>query len=361
MILLGVFCLTLPVFIDGQNNQPFEMLYENPSDNFPLQNIEFDYQTKNFFVSGKNVLYKFINDTLRETKKTGPEVRCLGGLSEEDNQAYCGNDYNSVMVITTDSLITCSTLKGGLCVRRNNETLDPEVSSGNIRLVSDEKSPAIGIFFNVSDSRGPKNIILFAKQYTPLPLRLANLEESVILSVSPELSTKELGASDFGENFDLFLRSPKTQTMDYRVVMENENFIFLLVNQNSKSKLVKICKTIDSSSSKKAYEDIPIICNKDGENLTHVEHGTFVTVSGEKLLVVLFSKLTTGRSSVCVFKESEIYEAFLKSRRHRFGCPKHDLKDTDMIFQGDNPDIASAFNLPKCINLPFNKTDEVNV
>ena len=64
---------------------------------------------------------------------------------------------------------------------------------------------------------------------------------------------------------------------------------------------------------------------------------------------------------MCVFKESEIYEAFLKSRRHRFGCPKHDLEDTDMIFQGDNPDIASAFNRPKCINLPFNKTDEVNV
>ena len=361
MILLGVFCLTLTMFIDGQNSQPFEMLYENPSDNFPLENMEFDLQTNDFFVSGKNVLFKFINDTLRETKKTGPQANCLG--DSDLSKDYCGDDYNSVMVVTKDNLITCSTLKGGLCEKRSKETLlNTEMSSANIRLVSNDSS-AVGMFVNVNvtDQEGQQNIILFAKQYTPLPLPIASLKESVILSVSPELSTKELGASDFGENFDLFLRSPKTQTMDYRVVMENENFIFLLVNQNSKSKLVKICKTIDSSSSKKAYEDIPIICNKDGENLTHVEHGTFVTVSGEKLLVVLFSKLTTGRSSVCVFKESEIYEAFLKSRRHRFGCPKHDLEDTDMIFQGDNPDIASAFNRPKCINLPFNKTDEVNV
>ena len=354
MILLGVFCLTLPVFINGQNSQPFEMLYENPSDNFPLENMEFDLQTKNFFVSGKNVLFKFINDTLRETKKTGPQANCL--TKSDLSKDYCGDDYNSVMVVTKDNLITCSTLKGGLCEKRSKETLNTEMQSGKIRLVSNEKSQAVGIFLNVSDS-GQQNIILFAKQYTKLPLPLVKLEESVILSVSPELSTKELGASDFGKNFDLFLRSPETQTMDYRVVMENENFVFLLVNQNSKSKLVKICKTIDSSSSKKAYEDIPIICNKDGENLTHVEHGTFVTVSGERLLVALFSKLTTGRSSVCVFKESEIYEAFLESRRHRFGCPKHDLKDTEMIFQGDNP----AFNGPICINLPFNKTDEVNV
>ena len=136
--------------------------------------------------------------------------------------------------------------------------------------------------------------------------------------------------------------------------MENENFVFLLVNQNSKSKLVKICKTIDrsSESSKKAYEDIPIICNKDGENLTHVEHGTFVTVSGEKLLVVLFSKLTTGRSSVCVFKESEIYEAFLESRKHRFGCPNHDV--TDSVFEGET-------KIRDCVMFPFNKSNEVYV
>ena len=355
MILLGVFCLTLTMFIDGQNSQPFEMLYENPSDNFPLENMEFDLQTNDFFVSGKNVLFKFINDTLRETKKTGPQANCLGDLSKD----YCGDDYNSVMVVTKDNLITCSTLKGGLCEKRSKETLlNTEMSSANIRLVSNDSS-AVGIFVNVNvtDQEGQQNsenIILFAKQYTNLPLAPAKLKESVIFSVSPELSTKELGKNHFGQNFDLFLRSPETQTMDYRVVMENENFVFLLVNQNSKSKLVKICKTVDSSSSKKAYEDIPIICNKDGENLTHVEHGTFVTVSGEKLLVVLFSDLTTGRSSVCVFKESEIYEAFLESRRHRFGCPTHGLQVTDSIFDGE-------MNLPeeKCVTVPFNKSNEV--
>nr|XP_022296241.1 plexin-B2-like isoform X2 [Crassostrea virginica] len=254
------------------------------------------------------------------------------------------------MVITNDNLITCSTLKGGLCEKRSKETLNTEMQSGKIRLVSNEKSQAVGIFLNVSDS-GQQNIILFAKQYTKLPLPLVKLEESVILSVSPELSTKILEQSDFGKNFDLFLRKDTTRpTMDYRVVMENENFVFLLVNQIQ----IQTCENLqnhDSSSSNKAYEDIPIICNKDGENLTHVEHGTFVTVSGEKLLVVLFSDLTTMQSSVCVFKESEIYEAFLESRRHRFGCPKHDV--TDSIFEGD-VNLQGA-----CVSFPFNKSNEL--
>nr|XP_022301207.1 uncharacterized protein LOC111109409 isoform X2 [Crassostrea virginica] len=350
----SVFCLTFTALTKGQENQQFKTLFENPLDNFPLQNIEFDPQTNNYFVSGKNVLYKFNEDTKipRLDKKTGPEANCLEGLSEKDNRAYCGDDYNSVMVVTTDSLITCSTLKGGLCVRRNKENLDPETSSGNIRLVSDE-SRAVGIFINlnVSNSGGQQNIVLFAKQCTRLPL--STLKRSVIFSVSPTLSTKSPG--DFGEIFDLFLSNPEAQKMDYRVVMENENFVFLLVNQNSQSRLVKICKNIDSSSSKKVYEDIPIWCNSNGTNLTHVEHGASVSILGRQCLVVLFSNLSTGRSAVCVFDENEIYEAFLKSRRHRFGCPKHDLSAKDVIFMNE----INYFNQALCVMLPFNKSDEI--
>ncbi|XP_022301204.2 uncharacterized protein LOC111109408 [Crassostrea virginica] len=354
---LIVFCLSLPVFTEEHENQQFEMLFENPQENFPLQNIEFDPQTNNFFVSGKNVLYKFNEDSKipRLDIKTGPEANCLPDMGEEDNRDYCGDDYNSVMVVTTDSLITCSTLKGGLCVRRNKENLDPETSLGSIRLVSDE-SPAVGIFINLksSNSGEQQNIVLFAKQYTRLPLPLVNLERSVIFSVSPSLSTKILGQSDFGENFDLFLSNPEEQKMDYRVVMENDNFVFLLVNQNLQSRLVKICKAIDSSSSSKVYEDTSIWCNSNGTNFTHVKHGAFVLLFGRQFLVALFSNPTSGRSAVCVFDENEIYEAFLKSRRHRFGCPKHVLSAKDMVFQGE----FDYYNLKVCVTLPFNKSDE---
>ena len=102
------------------------------------------------------------------------------------------------------------------------------------------------------------------------------------------------------------------------MVLENAKFVFLSLNQNSKSRLAKICKSVDSSSPKKVYEDIPIMCNTDGANLTHVKHGSFLSVSGERLLVILFSNLATGQSSLCVFDEREIYHTFFESRKHRF-------------------------------------------
>ena len=120
-IFLSVIRLPFLAFTKGQENQQFETVFENPLGNLTLQNIEFDPQTYNFFVSGKNVLYKFNKDTKTPMldKKTGPKANCLEGFSEEDNRVYCGDDYNTVMVVTMDNLITCSTLNGGLCVRRS--------------------------------------------------------------------------------------------------------------------------------------------------------------------------------------------------------------------------------------------------
>ena len=178
LILLSVFCITFAAFNNGQDSQQFITLFEIPTDNFPLQNIEFDPQSNNFYVSGKNVLYKFNEDTKIPwlDKKTGPEAKCLGGLSEEDNLAYSGDDYNSVMVVTTDSIITCSTLRGGLCVRRSKEILDPETSSGNIRLVSDD-SPSVGIFLNIngSNSGGEQKSCLVCKTMHTLALTFSKI------------------------------------------------------------------------------------------------------------------------------------------------------------------------------------------
>ena len=69
--------------------------------------------------------------------------------------------------------------------------------------------------------------------------------------------------------------------------------------------------------------------------------------------MALFSNLTTGRFALCVFHENEIYEAFLKSRRHRFGCPKHGLSLEDAVFEGD----LNFFS--DCFISPFNKSNEV--
>uniref|UniRef100_A0A8W8LTQ5 Sema domain-containing protein n=1 Tax=Magallana gigas TaxID=29159 RepID=A0A8W8LTQ5_MAGGI len=323
--------------------------------------MEIDLEAKVVYVSGKNILYRLsVQEDMQMIKRqTGPVVNCLPQLPPETlKHEYCGDDYNTVMVVTPDSLITCGTLRGGLCMRRDKESLNITMTSLSNCLVSNEQASALGIFLNITDKSSPglfQNIVLLAKEYTTLPLSAANLEEAAIFSVLPDLSVISLDNSKYGRIFDMILKDTVNVKMDYRVVFENDKFVFFLVNQNSQSKLVKICKSIDSEArySKKVYEDIPVSCNAGEINLTHVKHGIFISVSGKRYLIVLFSRSKPTRSAVCVFEENDIYEAFLKSRRHRLGCPKSDLPADDVIFQADrgSPQVCIEYR-----NL--NKTNE---
>lgn len=120
---------------DEQNDEQFEIVLENPLENFPLRNMEIDPDGKNIFVSGKNILYrlKLRKDMSIQSRQTGPEANCL----EPEHEEYCGDDYNTVMVVTPDSLITCGTLRGGLCLIRDKISLNITMTTGpssNIRL-----------------------------------------------------------------------------------------------------------------------------------------------------------------------------------------------------------------------------------
>lgn len=342
---------------DEQNDEQFEIVLENPLENFPLRNMEIDPDGKNIFVSGKNILYrlKLRKNMSIQSRQTGPEANCL----EPEHEEYCGDDYNTVMVVTPDSLLTCGTLRGGLCLIRDKISLNITMTTGpssNIRLVSNYQASAVGILLNITDRSSPgkfKNIVLFAKQYTALPTSPAQLDIAAIFSVLPNLSAINIGSSISGKIFDMILRTPVNVVMDFRVMIENEHFVFLLLNEDSQSKLVKICKSIDSEDPKKVYEDIPISCNAKGKDLTHVKHGLFIFVSEKRYLVGLFSSLKPTLSAVCIFKENEIYEAFLKSRKHRYGCPKQDLPSKDAIFDANNS-VQNCFSYNN-----FNKTSEV--
>lgn len=116
----------------------------------------------------------------------------------------------------------------------------------------------MGIYLTINDTSSfqKKYIILFAKQYTALPLVAALLDRTAILTVLPDLSAINVGVSRYWRIFYMTLRTPASVELDYRVVIENDNFVFLLVNQNSQLKLVKICKSVDSNDPKKVYEDI---------------------------------------------------------------------------------------------------------
>lgn len=186
-------------FTRTQINEQFEIVLENPLENFPLQNMEIDLEGKNIFVSGKNILYRLnVKKNMSiKARQTGPEINCL----EPEYEKYCGDDYNTVMVVTPDILITCGTLRGGLCSTRDKLSLNITMTartSSNIRLVSNNQASAVGILLNIIDRSSFakfKNIVLFAKQYTTLPIRPAQLYIAAIFSVLPDLSAINKGSS----------------------------------------------------------------------------------------------------------------------------------------------------------------------
>lgn len=63
----------------GLINKQFKIVLENPFENFPLKNMEIDFEAKNIYASGKNILYRLSEkeDKLMITRQKGPESNCL--------------------------------------------------------------------------------------------------------------------------------------------------------------------------------------------------------------------------------------------------------------------------------------------
>ncbi|XP_061186836.1 uncharacterized protein LOC133194957 [Saccostrea echinata] len=327
-------------------------IFSVPVSNYPLRNLVFDEEDNSIFFSGKNVLYKFDwaadNVSPLTRRVTGPRADCFG---EEDlDIKYCGDNENTVLVVTPKYLITCGTLFGGRCMKRDKETLfETSPSSAFIQLVSDIDAPAVGKLLNISvnDSRENKLIILFAKMYTPLPIAPTKLSRAAIFSVSQDLQGRVfLHTLNEESIFDIFIKEETVQDsikLDYRAILESDNFTYILVNQNKKPKLVKLCKQIDGINPKKVYEDIPLSCITGTTEFTYVVHGAIAMVSDKTYLLALF-KGPNGIYGVCVYQETEILKAFLLSRIDRYACPEHDLQPEDKIFD-------EAYNRKKCINI----------
>lgn len=156
-------------------------------------------------------------------------------LFEKLKKEYCGDDYNIVMVVIFDSLIICGILRGGLCMRCYKEFLNFISINSFFCLVFSDQVLVVGIFLNISDRsffEKFENIFFFVKQFIYLLLSFCMLGSIVIFFVLLDLLFKYIGFLKFGKYFDMILVVLWSVVMDYRVVIENENFVFILVNQN---------------------------------------------------------------------------------------------------------------------------------
>ena len=113
-----------------------------------LYNIDIDNETNSIFIGGKNIILK-ASSTLRGLKRitSGPlpdSIQCLKSrpgcpLERTDNR-------NKILLIDSANkkLITCGSLKHGVCKGRNLETLSVEISNNNF-VVSNSDLPSVAV------------------------------------------------------------------------------------------------------------------------------------------------------------------------------------------------------------------------
>ena len=114
-----------------------------------LYNIDIDNETNIIFIGGKNVILK-VSPTLKELKRitSGPlpdYIECL------ETQRVCPkkvtDNRNKILLIDSANkkLITCGSLKHGVCQGRSLETLSVEISNNNNFVVSNSDLPSVAV------------------------------------------------------------------------------------------------------------------------------------------------------------------------------------------------------------------------
>ena len=114
-----------------------------------LYNIDIDNETNIIFIGGKNVILK-VSSTLKELRRftSGPfpdYIECL------ESRPFCRQEKtdNRNKILLVDSankkLITCGSLKHGVCQGRSLETLSVEISNSNTYVVSNSDLPSVAV------------------------------------------------------------------------------------------------------------------------------------------------------------------------------------------------------------------------
>ena len=138
-----VFLILLPLSCTSFGSFPELQINEE------LYNIDIDNETNSIFIGGKNTILK-ASLTLRELKRisSGPledYIECL------ESQPVCApkrtDNRNKILLIDSANkkLITCGSLKHGVCQGRSLETLSVEISNNNEYVVSNSDLPSVAV------------------------------------------------------------------------------------------------------------------------------------------------------------------------------------------------------------------------
>ena len=308
-----------------------------------LYNIDIDNETYIIFIGGKNVILK-VSPTLKELKRitSGPlpdSIECL------ESQLGCPleNTDNRNKILLIDSankkLITCGSLKHGVCQGRSLETLSVEISNNNEYVVSNSDLPSVAVIGPRWDGKLALYIATSwdGKRYgsriwnvliNPMPaVSTRNIDGSNVFAVSSNSALdgySYLGFTDLNYLVKYIYGFTLGDFTYFVSVQETtESYNQKKIPKVFSTFIIRICQREKNYDS---YLELPLKCK--GTNGTNFNIGTsahltkpgnfFATSSGiqasDEVLVVTFVQTNGGwtdlasKSGVCFYPVKEINE-----------------------------------------------------
>lgn len=311
-----------------------------------LVNVVYDNITNTIFIGGENVLLKASAGLVElERNVTGPRKDYIDCVVDPDCPGEVTNNRNKVLLIdnTRRRLITCGSLKYGVCETRSLDTLAIQISSVkyNRYVVSNAHLPAVALITPWGDTLASYALYVatsWDKKYTSSDLH-------ALIGIRPAVSTRSIDGSDI---FDFAEYNIKLSYLEFSDFSYEVKYIygfssgsfsyFVSVQETTKSyiddKTPKALKTFiirlcQKDAAYLSYVELPLECGESNGTNMNIAQSAYLTKAGkgfglhssDDVLVITFFESTTGwdgpsqKSAVCMYPVKEINKAMMDSLR----------------------------------------------
>lgn len=313
-----------------------------------LFNLDFDNTTNNIFIGGENVLLKVSPAKLAVEKRitTGPRLDYIDCYNMADCVGKVTDNRNKVLLVDNIKrhIITCGSLRHGVCQLRSFDTLLEETNSNEF-VVSNALLPAV-LLITPWDrpDLGKRAMYVGTSWDGKYEKRQLNF------GPRPAVSTRNIDGSDvFALSEDNIRAMSFLQFSDFKYAVKyvygfssgNFNY-FVSVQETTKSYLNKndpkvyntfIIRLCQQDIHYLTYVELPLDCQSSSGTKFSIAQSAFITKPGgyfaklfrlqatDDVLVVAFSDMSVGwdgpsqNSTICVYPVKEINMALASDQQ----------------------------------------------
>ncbi|XP_071816755.1 plexin-A4-like isoform X2 [Apostichopus japonicus] len=347
--------------VKSQNYHTFQI----PNSNSVFQNQFIDPRDGSLYIGGLNYIYKLNNDLdLIQSEQTGPvddSPQCRPPPFSCSEPKTTTNNYNKVIVVHQNILITCGSIYQGTCRIRDPGRLN--VTYGDsIREVVPNTPSGLAVAFIANGAT--EKVLYVASSYGDWLRDVPRVSTRLISRDRPDDQLFKVTSKDakITVSQSILDGSPADQpfNISYIYGFTSGQFSYFAASQprdystisRYTSKLVRLCHGDPDFNS---YIELPLVCggmtDDDDYNLIQSAHLASLSLDGDEevkeVLVASFSKsesLTSptpsSESAICIYSVDDINQAYYD---RRLDCAEQGTDNTEISWAGSR----------ECLNNPF--------